>query len=126
MLECGGGSIVNIASCAGMVAVPRCAEYVAAKHGVIGLTKSAALDYATSGIRVNAVLPGLVDTARVKESYIANDADIKLSSWMLDHHAMKRRGHPAEIAEASCWLLSDRSSFVTGASVPVDGGYLTS
>jgi NAD(P)-dependent dehydrogenase (short-subunit alcohol dehydrogenase family) len=124
MLETGGGSIINTASSLGVVAIPNQAEYVAAKHGVIGLTKSAAVDYSAKKIRVNAVLPGVIQTPMIKRAL----EDPRFSAAfdkLREHHPIGRFGEPNEIGEAVKWLLSDASSFVTGASLPVDGGYLT-
>jgi NAD(P)-dependent dehydrogenase (short-subunit alcohol dehydrogenase family) len=123
MLESGGGSIVNTASGCSKVAIFNCSEYVAAKHGVIGLTIAAALDYGTRGIRVNAVLPGLTGTEMVKRRY-GDPSMAKELEKLKDHQPMGRMGEPTEIGEAAKWLLSDAASFVTGASLPVDGGYL--
>jgi 2,5-dichloro-2,5-cyclohexadiene-1,4-diol dehydrogenase 1 len=123
MLTSGGGSIVNTASSLGMVAVPNACEYVAAKHGVVGLTKAAAVEYAVRNIRVNAVLPGGVRTPMVERAMeIPGFAAVfeKLQA----RHAMGRFGETREIAEAVSWLLSDAASFVTGAAMAVDGGFL--
>jgi 2,5-dichloro-2,5-cyclohexadiene-1,4-diol dehydrogenase 1 len=120
MLETGGGAIVNTSSGAGILAIAGAADYIAAKHGVIGLTKSAALDYATRNIRVNAVLPGVTRTGMMEASFAA---DPKLYEWAAEMQPNKRIGDPAEVAEGALWLLSDAASFVTGISMPVDGGY---
>lgn len=122
MVAAGGGSIVNIASIAGHVGLNGAAPYVAAKHGVIGLTQTAALEYAAAGVRVNAVAPGFVVTPILTRSGIAFDdaAQAKLAS----RHPLNRLGQPEEIAEAVLWLASDASAFVTGTTVNVDGGYL--
>jgi NAD(P)-dependent dehydrogenase (short-subunit alcohol dehydrogenase family) len=123
MLATGGGSIVNISSGAGVVAIPRCAEYISSKHGVIGATKAAALDYAQLGIRVNVILPGFVYTEMVQRRYgDPTMADARAN--LLNRQPMGRFGRPKELGEAAAWLLSDASSFITGASVPVDGGFL--
>lgn len=123
MLGHGGGSIVNTASSLGKVAIPNASEYIAAKHGVIGLTLAAAVDYGLRGIRVNAVLPGITNTQMVAR--IAEDPRFKTYFGKLrERHAMGRFGETREIADAVTWLLSDSSSFVTGAAVPVDGGFL--
>ena len=124
MLESGGGSIVNTASSLGKVASARSCEYVAAKHGVVGLTKAAGADYGAKGIRVNAILPGVTRTpmiARLSEepSTASMFEPIRL------RHTMERFGEPKEIGEAVKWLLSDDSSFVNGTSIAVDGGYLS-
>jgi NAD(P)-dependent dehydrogenase (short-subunit alcohol dehydrogenase family) len=113
------GSIVNIASAAGLVGVPGFAGYVAAKHGQIGLTRAAALDYGSYGIRVNAIAAGLVDTPLIAEGRSPETMHARIAA-----HPMGRIGRPEEIADAVVWLCSDRSSFVTGAAVPVDGGYV--
>jgi NAD(P)-dependent dehydrogenase (short-subunit alcohol dehydrogenase family) len=121
MIGSGGGAIVNIASTVSVVAVQNGAEYCASKAGVMGLVRGAALDYATRGIRVNAVLPGGTLTPMMKS---ATDQDPGLEKALADVHPMKRFGQPSEIAGAVLWLLSDDASFVTGASIAVDGGQL--
>lgn len=120
MLLQGGGSIVNTASDAGILATFAAADYVACKHAVIGLTKAAALDYATDRIRVNAVLPGVTRTKMMEESFADNP---DLIDWAAGIQPVKRIAEPAEIAEGALWLLSGAASFVTGISLPVDGGY---
>ncbi|MCM2393727.1 SDR family NAD(P)-dependent oxidoreductase [Streptomyces albipurpureus] len=124
MLEAGtGGSIVNTASALGQVAIPNASEYVAAKHGVIGLTRAAAADYGRHGIRVNAVLPGIVETTMVARL----SGDPTFSAYfdtLRQRHVLGRFGQPGEIGESVAWLLSDSASFVTGAAISVDGGYL--
>ncbi|MDK3018394.1 SDR family NAD(P)-dependent oxidoreductase [Pseudodonghicola flavimaris] len=117
LLAAGGGSIVNMSSILGVVAAEGRAGYAAAKHGVVGLTRSAALDYATQGIRVNAIAPGYVDTP------ILSGRDDAERRAIADRHPMQRLARPAEIAEAICFLLSDRASFMTGAVLGADGGY---
>lgn len=119
MLKNGGGSIVNISSILAEVGVANSAAYCAAKHGVNGLTKTAAWEYGTKGIRINAVGPGYIGTPLVTESY--SDEVIK---ELGSRHAMNRLGKPEEIAEMVVWLASDKASFCTGAYYPVDGGYL--
>lgn len=118
ILAAGGGAIVNVASIMAQVAGPRLAPYVAAKHGVLGLTRAAAIDYASQNLRVNAVGPGYVDTPMLGRKDAATRARLAAA------HPMARLGRPEEIAELALWLLSDRASFVTGAYYPVDGGYL--
>lgn len=117
-----GGAIVNIASIAGRVGLNGASAYAAAKHGVIGLTQTAALEYAKNGIRVNAVAPGFVDTPILSRSGIPFDeaAQAKLAA----RHPMGRLGQPEEIADAVLWLSSPRAAFVTGTTLVVDGGYL--
>ncbi len=123
MLETDGGSIVNTASSLGQVAIPNASEYVAAKHGVIGLTRAAAADYGAKGVRVNSVLPGIINTPLVQE--LAGDPRFATFLEKLkDRHPIGRFGKPGEIGEAARWLLSDSASFVNGASIAVDGGYL--
>jgi len=119
MLNLGHGSIVNVASTAATVGVPRGADYCAAKAGVMGLTRGAAADYATQGIRINAVLPGGTLTPMLQT---AIGQDPKVAAMLAAVHPMNRLAQPAEIAGAICWLLSDDASFVTGLGVPVDGG----
>jgi len=118
LIQNGGGAIVNTASIMGQVAGQGLAAYVASKHGVVGLTKCAALDYAKQGIRVNAVGPGYVDTPMLRFKSTQERGELAAK------HPMRRLGKPEEIAELALWLVSDRASFVTGAYYPVDGGYL--
>jgi NAD(P)-dependent dehydrogenase (short-subunit alcohol dehydrogenase family) len=116
MLEHGGGSIVNTASLAGLVAVPSLAAYIASKHGVVGLTRSAAVEHANDGIRVNCVCPAAIRTAMM---------DIlppERQQELLAPQAMTRFGEPSEVAESVVWLISDRASFVTGTALSVDAG----
>jgi NAD(P)-dependent dehydrogenase (short-subunit alcohol dehydrogenase family) len=118
LLEAGGGAIVNIASIMGQVARAGIAPYVASKHGVVGLTRAAALDYAAQGVRVNAVGPGYIETPMLANK---DESTLKL---LAGQHPMGRLGRPQEIAELVVWLCSQRASFVTGAYYPVDGGFL--
>ena len=123
MLKSGVGSIVNTASALGCVAIPNASEYIAAKHGVIGLTKAAAADYGPDNIRVNAVLPGIIQTAMVGR--LVGDPNFAAHfNKLRDRHPIGRFGQPSEVGETVKWLLSDAASFVTGASLSVDGGYL--
>ena len=118
MLEAGGGAIVNMASILGQVGTTGAAGYVAAKHGVVGLTQTAALEYSAQGLRVNAVGPGYIDTPLLD----ALPADAKAALVAL--HPIGRLGRAEEVAELVLWLSSDRASFVTGAYYPIDGAYL--
>lgn len=123
MLRSGGGKIINTASSLGQVAIANASEYVAAKHGVIGLTRAAAADYGAHGIRVNAILPGIIQTPVIDA--LSQNPDFKAFLVKLkERHPIGRFGQPEEIGDAAVWLLSDQSSFVNGAAVPVDGGYL--
>lgn len=120
MLESGGGSIVNIASILGSVGFASAPAYVAAKHGVVGLTKTAALEYAAKGVRVNAIGPGFIHTpliAALEEDKAANDMLVAM-------HPVGRLGEPVEIASLALFLASDEASFIHGAYLPVDGGFL--
>jgi NAD(P)-dependent dehydrogenase (short-subunit alcohol dehydrogenase family) len=121
MLERGGGAIVNTASGVGLVAYPHQAAYTAAKHGVIGLTKVAALDYGSQGIRVNAICPGTARTPMVDRA-IAYDPSI--DAHLKSLHPIGRIAEPTEIAEAAVWLCTPAASFVLGVALPVDGGYV--
>ncbi len=121
MLKQGGGSIVNTASAAGLIGLPGAPAYVAAKHGVNGLTKTAALEFARKGIRVNAVCPGFIRTPMVER---ALDKGSFSEEQIFASEPMYRMGKPEEIAEAVLWLSSEASSFVTGLPMPVDGGYV--
>jgi A-factor type gamma-butyrolactone 1'-reductase (1S-forming) len=121
MLATGGGSIINTASVGSIVAFPKMAAYVASKHGVLGLTKSAALEYADRGIRVNAVAPGAVLT----EMLLAGTASTEAGKQrIIGATPMRRIAAPDEVAAAIVWLASTESSYVTGIALPVDGGYL--
>ena len=120
MLESGGGAIVNIASILGSVGFAGTPAYTAAKHGVVGLTQVAALEYGTQGIRINAVGPGFIHTPMISPL----EHDPALNALVLASHALGRMGHADEVAELVTWLASERASFVTGAYYPVDGGYL--
>lgn len=117
MLKQGGGSIVNLASIAGLNGIPWGGTYAATKHAVVGLTKSSALDHAAQGIRVNAVAPGAIRTDIIAEQLNSNLAELEAM------HPMQRVGNPAEVANAICWLLTNDSSFVTGHVLNVDGGF---
>jgi NAD(P)-dependent dehydrogenase (short-subunit alcohol dehydrogenase family) len=123
MLKNGGGSIVNTASGLGQIAIPNAAEYVAAKHGVIGITRAAAADYGAQGIRVNAILPGIVRTPML-ERLSEDPVFTPLIEKMRMRHLMQRFAEPHEIGEAAKWLLSEGASFVNGVALAVDGGAL--
>ena len=120
MLKTGGGAIVNVASVLGAVAFARSPAYTAAKHGVVGLTQAAALEYGAQSIRINAVGPGFIHTAMVSNL----EKDAAVNAMLIAAHPIGRLGHAAEVAELIAWLASDRASFVTGSYYPVDGGYL--
>jgi NAD(P)-dependent dehydrogenase (short-subunit alcohol dehydrogenase family) len=113
----GGGAIVNTASIAGLIGLATSGHYVATKHGVVGLTKSAAIEYAQDGIRVNCVNPGYIKTPMTKETMDERYDEI------IAKVPVRRLGVPEEIAEAVVWMCSDKASFMTGASQVVDGGY---
>jgi NAD(P)-dependent dehydrogenase (short-subunit alcohol dehydrogenase family) len=118
MLTQGGGAIVNTASIAGLAGLPNAAAYVAAKHGVVGLTKTAALEYAEAKIRVNAVCPGYIKTPMTAGMTPERGAAV------LAQTPMKRLGEAEEIAEMVLWLCSERASFVSGVAYNVDGGWM--
>ena len=120
MLKNGGGSIVNLASIAGLNGIPYAGPYAATKHAVVGLTKSGALDYATQNIRINAVAPGAIKTDIIAGSISQGQYDEATISAM---HPMARMGNPEEIAHGIAWLLSDEASFVTGHILNIDGGF---
>ena len=119
MLSSGGGSIVNVASILGKVGTKNSSAYVAAKHGVIGLTEAAALEYADKKIRINAIGPGYIMTPLIEKSL--DEAAIKA---LVSLHPIGRLGASEEVAELALWLNSDKASFVTGSYYNVDGGYL--
>ncbi len=120
MLRNGGGSIVNMASILGQVGFAGAAAYVSAKHGVVGLTQTAALEYGKSGIRVNAVGPAFIRTPMIEA--VTNDPGA--AQALTAAHPLGRLGQPEEVAELVLWLSSDKASFVTGTYYPIDGGYL--
>jgi NAD(P)-dependent dehydrogenase (short-subunit alcohol dehydrogenase family) len=121
MAKQGFGSIVNISSGAGLTGVPGYAGYVASKHAEIGLTKSAALDYADRGVRVNAVCPGLVNTPLIADMITENP---EMHEQLVASHPLGRIAEPEEVADSIVWLATSKSSYVTGVALPVDGGYL--
>jgi NAD(P)-dependent dehydrogenase (short-subunit alcohol dehydrogenase family) len=120
----GGGSIVNLASILGIVGFATTPAYTASKHGVVGLSKVAALDMATDGIRVNAVCPGFIETPMVTERGLHAAPGTEAYQQIADAHPVKRMGQPQEIAQTIAWLCSDASSFVTGHALVADGGYV--
>lgn len=121
----GSGAILNMASAAGLIGWPGASGYVAAKHGVVGLSKAAALEYAEQGVRVNAICPSYTMTPMVEkdlfEDTLGNDEELIAAARA--NHPIGRFAQPPEIAAAAVWLLSDKASFVTGIAMPVDGGY---
>lgn len=121
LLKAGGGVIINTASILGVVGFASSAAYTSAKHGVVGLTKTAALEYATQGIRVNAIAPGFIYTPLIENGGMGEGTDAY--NYISGLHAMKRMGKPSEVADAVIWLCSDKASFVTGATILIDGGY---
>ena len=121
MLQSGGGAIVNNASIAGLVAEPGISAYIAAKHGVIGLSKAAAVEYANKGIRINALAPGLVNTAMTKAWF----DDPNMSAHFIANTPIGRISQPAEIAGMVLFLCSDLASFAVGQTFVIDGGYTT-
>jgi NAD(P)-dependent dehydrogenase (short-subunit alcohol dehydrogenase family) len=123
MREQRSGAIVNCSSLGGLIGGNQRGTYHAAKHGVIGFTKSAALEYATRGIRVNDVCPGMIHTPMVDEM-IAGGQGEELDKMLKTLVPMARMGRPEEIADAVLWLCSDAASYVTGQSISVDGGYV--
>jgi NAD(P)-dependent dehydrogenase (short-subunit alcohol dehydrogenase family) len=118
MLAQGGGRIVNTGSIAGLIGLPTSSAYVAAKHGVLGLTKTAALEYATDNIRVNAVCPGYIETK------MTEDTMRRRGEQLMQMVPFRRMGKPEEIGEMVLFLCSDRSSYISGGCYNVDGGYM--
>lgn len=119
MRKSGGGAIVNTASVAGLVGLKGGGGYTASKHGVVGLSKTAALEFSAKGIRVNTVCPGVIETPMVGR--MLDEAGIG-ADFFVKKEPIGRLGKPSEIGDAVAWLLSDDSSFVTGVALPVDGG----
>ena len=120
MVALGGGAIVNSSSVVGLIGSPVSAAYISSKHGVTGLTRSAALDYANKGIRVNAVCPGVIRTAII-EAYLKETPDA--AAQLATQAPIGRMGTPEEVADAVVWLTSDEASFVTGQTLAIDGGW---
>ncbi len=107
----------------GKVGFPNSSNYVAAKHGIIGLTQTAALEYAQEGIRINAICPGFIETPLLTNAGIAENTDIQ--KYIINLHPLKRLGKSGEVANGFIFLASDESSFITGTTVDIDGGYLS-
>jgi NAD(P)-dependent dehydrogenase (short-subunit alcohol dehydrogenase family) len=124
MLKNGGGNIVVLASAAGLVGQPENSPYAASKHGIVGLTKTAAIEYATDNIRVNCICPTAIETPMIMQGRrkLAENPDALQQA--INHQRMKRMGQPSEIADIALWLCSDQSSFITGSSIKADGGAL--
>jgi NAD(P)-dependent dehydrogenase (short-subunit alcohol dehydrogenase family) len=120
MLSNGGGAIVNMASVAGLIGLPGIPVYIASKHAVLGLTKSVALEYAKSGIRINAVSPAAIETDMV-DRFVGKEGEMR--QQLASMHPVGRMGKPEEIADAVIYLCSDGASFITGQSLAVDGGF---
>lgn len=120
MLANGGGAIVNTSSVSGITGFPDMVEYVGSKHGVVGITRAAAAEVSHRGIRVNVIAPGATETPMFLKLIDGND---EVRDFVADKHPIKRVAKPSEMAEAAAWLMSDAASFVTGACIPVDGGY---
>ena len=116
-----GGAIVNTASAAGLIGIPGAAAYNSAKHGVVGLTKTVALEYARANIRVNAVCPGFIETPMLDR---VTDASVKIREQLIGTVPLRRVAQPHEIGDAVAWLMSDKSSYVTGVALPIDGGWV--
>lgn len=121
MLEQGGGTIVNVSSAVGLVGWPGNPAYVASKHGVTGLTKAAALEYADQGVRINAVCPAIIRTPFMEEA-IAGDPEAEAGRVAL--LPIGRMGTPAEVADAILWLSSDAASYIVGHNLSTDGGFV--
>jgi NAD(P)-dependent dehydrogenase (short-subunit alcohol dehydrogenase family) len=118
MLQQGGGSIINMTSILGTVGFATAPAYVAAKHGIVGLTKSAALEYGRQGLRINSVGPGFIKTP-----LLADSLDDQTQAYLAGLHALGRMGEPEEVASLVTFLASDEASFLTGGYYLVDGGY---
>jgi meso-butanediol dehydrogenase/(S,S)-butanediol dehydrogenase/diacetyl reductase len=124
MQKIGGGTIVNIGSINSLMAMENEAAYDASKGGVLMLTKAIALDFARSNIRANCILPGAVETEMLRGSLNSSPDPAKAREWITQRHPVHRAAKPLEIAEVALFLAADASSFMTGATIPVDGGIL--
>jgi NAD(P)-dependent dehydrogenase (short-subunit alcohol dehydrogenase family) len=124
MLKNGGGNIVLLASAAGLIGQPENTPYAASKHGVVGLTKTAAIEYATDNIRVNSICPTAIETPMIMYGRRKLAENPEALQQAINHQRMKRMGQPQEIADIALWLCSDQSSFITGSSIKADGGAL--
>lgn len=124
MQQNGGGAIVNIGSINSLMAMENEAAYDASKGGVLMLTKAIALDFANANIRANCICPGAVETAMLQASLDVSPDPTKAREWITQKHPVRRTGRPEEIAEVALFLATDASSFITGATIPVDGGIL--
>lgn len=122
MLKSGGGSIVNVASAAGLVAQPGNSPYATSKFGVVGLTRTAAKEYATQNIRINAICPTAIETPMIMEGRRKLAHNPEALEAAKAYQAMKRMGQPEEVAQVILWLCSEQASFITGHAMPVDGG----
>ncbi|NEO84953.1 MAG: SDR family oxidoreductase [Spirulina sp. SIO3F2] len=123
MRQQGGGAIVNVSSVGGLIGFPGLGPYIATKHALLGLTKTAVLEYTTDNIRINAVCPGLIDTDLADR--FTGGAESEAEQFLMSLKPMGRRGTSAEVAEAIVWLCSDAASYVTGHSMVIDGGLMT-
>jgi len=125
MLRRGGGAIVNTASVAGLVGFPSTPAYTASKHGVVGLTKAAAIEYGPRNIRVNAICPGVIETPMVMSRSMQLATNREAYQQMVALHPLNRLGTAEEVAKTAVWLCSPDASFITGAALPVDGGFVS-
>ncbi len=122
MLQQGGGVIVNLSSAAGLIGQPENSPYAASKHGVVGITKTAAIEYATKNIRINCLCPTAIETPMIMHGRrkLADNPEAKQQA--INFQRMKRMGQPEEVADVALYLCSEQSSFLTGLAMPVDGG----
>ena len=123
MRQSGGGAIVNTASVAAVTSQMGMADYSGTKAGVTGITRAAAAEFGQTGVRVNAVLPGIIRTPMTEERLFNNPETQAVLAPLLDRHSLGRFGEPEDVAQAARWLLSDLAAYVNGVSLPVDGGY---
>lgn len=122
MLRQGSGNIVNVSSAAGLVGQPENVPYAASKHGVVGITRTAAIEYATQNIRINAVCPTAIETPMIMQGRRKLAENPEALEQVKNYQRMKRMGQPEEVADVILWLCSDQSTFITGHAMPVDGG----